>query len=90
VDYSAANEFLNKLAAHLDHEWPARVVAINWGPWDTGMMSEGLRSAYRERGIELIPVEAGIDSLMEELRRAVPGEPEVVLTCSPRELASFA
>jgi len=90
VDYSAANEFLNKLAAHLDHEWGVRVVAINWGPWDTGMMSEGLRSAYRERGIELIPVEAGIDSLMEELRRPEPGEPEVVLTCSPRELASFA
>jgi acyl transferase domain-containing protein/short-subunit dehydrogenase len=90
VDYSAANEFLNKLAAHLDREWPGRVVAINWGPWDTGMMSAGLRAAYKERGIDLIPVDAGVESLLAELRRTSSGEPEVILTCSPRELAGLA
>ncbi|HXV77905.1 MAG TPA: SDR family NAD(P)-dependent oxidoreductase, partial [Candidatus Polarisedimenticolaceae bacterium] len=42
ADYSAANECLNKLAAHLDRVWSARVVAMNWGPWDCGLISEAL------------------------------------------------
>jgi NAD(P)-dependent dehydrogenase (short-subunit alcohol dehydrogenase family) len=32
-DYAAANEVLTELAAHLDRAWPARVVALHWGPW---------------------------------------------------------
>jgi len=87
TDYSAANEYLNKLAAQLDHKWPGRVVAINWGPWDTGMVSDGLRSAYASRGIELIQAEAGARSLLEELCLPETREAEVVLTCTPRQIA---
>ncbi len=90
ADYSAANEFLNKLASHLNREWPGRVVAINWGPWDAGMISDELRSAYRERGIQLIPAAAGARSLLEELRLGKTADAEVVLACSARRIASLS
>ncbi|MFV1957973.1 MAG: SDR family NAD(P)-dependent oxidoreductase, partial [Planctomycetota bacterium] len=81
VDYSAANEVLNKLADDLDRSWPGRVVSINWGPWDAGMLSEGLREAYRRRGIGLIEPEAGAAAFLDELARTAPGASEVVLAC---------
>lgn len=78
ADYSAANEVLNKLAQDLDRRWKARVVAINWGPWDGGMLSDGLRRIYRERGIGLIEPDAGSRAFLDELRRGEDA-PEVVL-----------
>jgi NAD(P)-dependent dehydrogenase (short-subunit alcohol dehydrogenase family) len=87
VDYAAANECLNKLADHLDREWPGRIVSINWGPWDAGMISDGLRQAYQERGIKLIPIEQGVEALIGELCRESSQVPEVVLTCSTHEFA---
>ncbi len=88
-DYAAANEYLNKLAGHLDREWPGRVVAVNWGPWDAGMMPPALRTAMIERGVELIPADGGARALLDELRLEPAGEVEVVLTCTPRRVAGF-
>jgi NAD(P)-dependent dehydrogenase (short-subunit alcohol dehydrogenase family) len=85
-DYSAANEFLNKLACDLDRQWPGRVVAINWGAWDAGMVSDELRRLYGERGIHLIPVPDGVAFLENELRLADRREPEVVIACSVPQL----
>ena len=79
VDYSAANEYLNKLAAHLDHHWPGRVVAINWGPWDGGMVTEELKRLYRKQNVGLIGQVEGADCLMNELRRADDSSPEVLI-----------
>jgi NAD(P)-dependent dehydrogenase (short-subunit alcohol dehydrogenase family) len=90
ADYSAANEYLNKLAAHLDREWPGRVVAVNWGPWDSGMVSDGLRMAYAHKGIRLIEAEAGARALLAELGQADSRVPEVILTCSPDRIADIA
>jgi len=87
ADYSAANECLNKLAAHLDREWPGRVVAMNWGPWDCGLISDALRSAYRQRGIELISPSAGSRAFMDELTLRTSGAPEVVLARNARQMA---
>jgi NAD(P)-dependent dehydrogenase (short-subunit alcohol dehydrogenase family) len=88
ADYSAANEYLNKLAAHLDRSWPGRVVSINWGPWDAGMVSDGLRAAYASRGIELIDIDEGTNSLLAELRDP-SGHAEVVLTRTPWQIADL-
>jgi NAD(P)-dependent dehydrogenase (short-subunit alcohol dehydrogenase family) len=85
-DYSAANECLNKLADHLDHEWPCRVVAMNWGPWDGGLISEALRKAYVQRGIDLISTLAGSKAFFAELGRREANAPEVVLACNAREI----
>ena len=80
VDYSAANEVLNKLADQLARRWPARVVCINWGPWDGGMVSPELRTVYAAKGIDLIPVEEGVLAFHNELR--LPSSTEVVISCS--------
>jgi malonyl CoA-acyl carrier protein transacylase/NAD(P)-dependent dehydrogenase (short-subunit alcohol dehydrogenase family) len=90
ADYSAANEYLNKLADHLDREWPGRVVAVNWGPWESGMVSDGLRLAYAHRGIRLIEAEAGARALLAELGQVDSRVPEVILTCSPDRIAELA
>jgi NAD(P)-dependent dehydrogenase (short-subunit alcohol dehydrogenase family) len=94
VDYSAANEALNKLADHLAarlcaHGAGPRMVCINWGPWDAGMVSDELRRAYASRGIGLIPVEVGTQAFLDELRLR-GGSAEVVISASVEQMAQAA
>ena len=79
-DYAAANEVLNKLALYLDSKWPTRVVSINWGPWETGMVGPELKRQFAKRGLTLIPPEVGKKRLVEELAYGVKGEGEVIIT----------
>lgn len=60
-DYAAANEIVTRTAWQLHWQHPrTRVVAINWGPWDTtGMASEEVKRQFRERGIMPIPLPEG-------------------------------
>ena len=79
-DYAAANEVLNKLAIYLDRRWPGRVVSINWGPWaKTGMVSPELQRQFAERGVQLIPIQAGRRMFDRELVYGRKGEAEVIL-----------
>jgi NAD(P)-dependent dehydrogenase (short-subunit alcohol dehydrogenase family) len=89
VDYSAANEALNKLADYLHRRWPGRVVCFNWGPWQGGMVSEELRRLYAAAGVELIPVEEGVDAFLAEIRRTDHRGAEVVLARGVKRLSSF-
>ncbi|MGB7440475.1 MAG: SDR family NAD(P)-dependent oxidoreductase [Coleofasciculaceae cyanobacterium] len=68
VDYSLANEILNK-TAHLvkQHHPNCHVVAINWGPWDSGMVTPQLKKAFAMRKVEIIPIDAGTQILADEL-----------------------
>jgi NAD(P)-dependent dehydrogenase (short-subunit alcohol dehydrogenase family) len=86
-DYAAANEFLNKLADWLDARWPGRVSAINWGPWDGGMVSDELRRMYAQVGFELIGVEDGVSRFVEEIRREGRRSAEVVVSGSVEKMA---
>lgn len=86
ADYGAANEVLNKLAAELNRRWPARVVAINWGPWNAGMVSLLLRQVLVSQGVSLIPIDEGIRFLEAELRGG-QGPAEVVISCSLDRIA---
>ena len=80
ADYAAASESLAGLANELDRRWPARVVAIDWGPWSgTGMVSEALAREFDRRGVALIPAEIGCRHLLDELTRGTKGEAEVVI-----------
>jgi NAD(P)-dependent dehydrogenase (short-subunit alcohol dehydrogenase family) len=79
VDYSAANEVLNKLADSLNRRWPGRVVCINWGPWDGGMVSDELRRLYAAAGLRLISVEEGVAAFLAEIRRTDRTSAEVVI-----------
>jgi hypothetical protein len=78
-DYAAANEVLNKLALCLDRRCPGRVVSINWGPWESGMVSPELRKQFAQRGVVIVPRAAGRKSMDQELRWGRKGEVEILL-----------
>ncbi|MEO0013146.1 MAG: hypothetical protein RLZZ535_1535, partial [Cyanobacteriota bacterium] len=68
TDYAIANDILNKTAYLIKQEYPqCHTVAINWGPWDSGMVSPELKRAFAERKIKTIPIDAGTQMLIEEL-----------------------
>jgi NAD(P)-dependent dehydrogenase (short-subunit alcohol dehydrogenase family) len=84
VDYSAANEVLNKLADSLHRRWPGRVVCINWGPWRGGMVSQELQRLYAAAGVELIEMDEGVAACLAEIGRKDRRTAEVVLSRSIR------
>jgi len=90
ADYAMANEALNKFARALARRLaeiagsagaspsPARVVSINWGPWDGGMVTEALKRQFTRRGIELIRPSEGARAFVDELCTSDPS-PEVII-----------
>ena len=80
TDYAAANEVMNKVAGLLARRWRARVVAINWGPWDSkGMVSPEVIRQFEERGIGLIPLEEGVEFFLDEILTHSGPPPEVAI-----------
>jgi acyl transferase domain-containing protein/NAD(P)H-dependent flavin oxidoreductase YrpB (nitropropane dioxygenase family) len=80
TDYAAANDFLDRLAYLLKGKGRARVLSINWGPWnDAGMVSPELSREYARRGIELIEPAAGVASFLDELLYGSPEDAQVIL-----------
>ncbi|RJQ56768.1 MAG: SDR family oxidoreductase [Desulfobacteraceae bacterium] len=60
TDYAMANALLDKFARCCRLLAPEKMVtAVNWGPWEHGMVTPSLRKVYREKGFELIPAAAG-------------------------------
>jgi NAD(P)-dependent dehydrogenase (short-subunit alcohol dehydrogenase family) len=80
VDYAMTNEVLNKVARQQARRRPGcRVLSFNWGPWDGGMVTPGLKKVFAGEGIGLIPLEAGARHLVDELRAGPSGDVEVVV-----------
>jgi acyl transferase domain-containing protein/NAD(P)-dependent dehydrogenase (short-subunit alcohol dehydrogenase family)/acyl carrier protein len=80
ADYAMANEALNKIARLEAANRPdCRTMAINWGPWEGGMVTESLKREFEKRGIDLIPLEAGARCLVKEMTRAGSTATEIVL-----------
>ena len=81
ADYAAANETLNKLCQVEQHRRGATclVRAINWGPWDGGMVSSGLKAHFAAKGIALIPLHAGAEIFAELMTGALPTTVECVV-----------
>ena len=79
ADYAMANEILNRFAWTLRQiRSGMRVISVNWGPWLAGMVNEGVRDLFAERGIPLIPIELGADAFVAELFHGTLDNPEVV------------
>ncbi|HUK55202.1 MAG TPA: SDR family NAD(P)-dependent oxidoreductase [Nitrospiria bacterium] len=87
-DYGASNEILNKLALHLDRTWRARVVSLNWGPWESGMASTEVQRQFAERGVQVIPPPLGRAAFWRELTLGPKGHVEVVLGDGPWEAST--
>ncbi len=80
-DYAVANEVLNKVAQQqATLRKGCRVVSVNWGPWDGGMVTPALKKIFASEGISMIDLKAGADYLMQEI--ANQGPVEVVISGS--------
>ncbi|HAA32169.1 MAG TPA: polyketide synthase [Cyanobacteria bacterium UBA8553] len=80
TDYAIANEILNKSAHLVKQQHPScHVVAINWGPWDSGMVTPLVKKALTERNIEILPVDVGTKMLVNELHEANHTTAQVVI-----------
>jgi acyl transferase domain-containing protein/NAD(P)-dependent dehydrogenase (short-subunit alcohol dehydrogenase family)/acyl carrier protein len=78
IDYAAANEVLNKMAqVEADRRDGCRVVSVNWGPWDGGMVTPALKGMFSEEGIEVIGMQNGAAYLLDEI--ACDGPTEVLI-----------
>jgi NAD(P)-dependent dehydrogenase (short-subunit alcohol dehydrogenase family) len=70
ADYSLSNEILNKLAFHLKGAHPhCQVLAVDWGPWDGGMVTPQLKRILTRKNIALISPEEGTRALVDLLSR---------------------
>jgi NAD(P)-dependent dehydrogenase (short-subunit alcohol dehydrogenase family) len=79
-DYALANEILNKSAHLVKQDHPScHVVTINWGPWDSGMVTPELKKAFAQRNIEIIPIEVGTQMLADELSATHKETAQVVI-----------
>ena len=80
ADYAMANEVLNKIAQQESvTRSDCKVTAINWGPWDGGMVCSALKRKFEKNGVELIPLDAGALCMIYEMMGS-PGVPvEVVI-----------
>jgi len=80
VDYAMANEVLNKIAQHESVSRPdCKVISINWGPWDGGMVSSSLKREFARNGVPLIPVEDGAKCMLCEMMSDEKTHVEVVI-----------
>ena len=68
VDYAMANEALVQRLLELRARAPGvRIKAIDWGPWDGGMVTPTLRARFEAQGQAVIPVQAGARAFVDEL-----------------------
>jgi len=80
VDYAMANEVLNKISQAESAQRPdCRVIAINWGPWDGGMVTAALKREFERKGIHLIPINDGAWCMLHEMMTDKNNPVEVVI-----------
>lgn len=80
TDYAIANEILSK-AAHLfkTNHPNTHVSAINWGAWDSGMVSGELKAQFEAAGVSLVNSEGGAAMLVNEFNSEYANQPQVII-----------
>ncbi len=85
-DYAAANEVLNKIG-HYESQRRAgacRVLSINWGAWNGGMVDESLKGHFEKQGVSLIPIGAGAEIFADLMLQPQTPPVEVVVTAEKK------
>lgn len=79
VDYASANEILNKQATLENQKRKnCKVLSVNWGPWDGGMVTPVLKKLFKEEGVGVIGLNAGAEYLINEIESDGPVETVVL------------
>ncbi len=82
-DYGAANEFLNKIAqSHFQGLEGPKSISINWGPWEGGMVDEGLKRLFAKEGVGVIPMTEGA-RLFASLVASPKSDPVEIVVLGP-------
>ncbi|HUV50570.1 MAG TPA: SDR family NAD(P)-dependent oxidoreductase, partial [Anaerolineae bacterium] len=80
ADYAMANEVLNKTAQQESINRPeCKVISINWGPWDGGMVSPSLKREFARNNVKLIPIDSGAMCMLSEMMGDKDSPVEVVI-----------
>ncbi|HET8932562.1 MAG TPA: SDR family oxidoreductase [Polyangiales bacterium] len=83
TDYAMANEALNAWAHHFQAKHPAcRVVSLNFGPWDGGMVTPTLRRMFEQAGVSVIDADGGAELVVDALRHTPSTRPPLWLVGS--------
>lgn len=80
TDYAIANEILSKAAYLFKTNHPnTHVSAINWGAWDSGMVSGELKAQFEAAGVTLVNSQGGAAMMVNELNMAYADQPQVII-----------
>ncbi|MDO9566209.1 MAG: SDR family NAD(P)-dependent oxidoreductase, partial [Candidatus Desulfaltia sp.] len=80
ADYAMANEVLNKTAQQESINRPeCKVISMNWGPWDGGMVSPALKREFERNSVKLIPTDSGAMCMLYEMMGDKGSPVEVVI-----------
>ena len=61
-DYAMANDVLNKIGHFVSFKYPqCRVRALDFGPWDGGMVTPALKAHFKSAGVQIIPRDEGAE-----------------------------
>ena len=79
-DYAVANQALASIAQVEAAQRPrCRVVALDWGPWEGGMVTPTLKKEFEKEGVPLIALASGAEAMCDEALCRPGGPTEVVL-----------
>jgi len=80
TDYAIANETLNRMAHLFKKNHPnIHIVSINWGAWDSGMVSPELKNIFKENNISLVPTDEGPLAMVDQLSNIYANQQQVIL-----------
>jgi PfaD family protein len=82
ADYAMANQALATAALREAALRPGcRVAALDWGPWDGGMVTASLKREFEKQQVAIIPLDEGAEALAREALGAPGGAAELVVAC---------
>jgi len=84
ADYAIANQILDHTARLIQARHPkCRVLTINWGPWEGGMVTPELKKFFAAHHVDLIPIDAGAQTLLNLLSAKQAQDVQVVVGNTP-------
>ena len=80
TDYAIANEILSRAAHIFKTNHPnTHVAAINWGAWDSGMVSGELKAQFEAAGVKLVNSKGGAAMMVNEFNTEYASQPQVII-----------